>query len=138
MTKSDLRVVFMGTPDIAAGIVRDLIDDGYNVVLGLCQPDKPVGRKQILTAPPVKVLLEEKGIPVYQPKSLKNEEAQEYIRSFEPDLVVGGARLAELAHELLVPYQKVFQFVVHNSILSVLHPTTCMSFSKRALAHFRA
>ncbi|MBP5261646.1 MAG: methionyl-tRNA formyltransferase [Clostridiales bacterium] len=88
MNKEDLKIVFMGTPEIAAGIVRSLIDNGYNVVLGLCQPDKPVGRKQVLTPPAVKVLLEEKGIPVYQPKTLKTDEAYEYIASFAPDLIV--------------------------------------------------
>ncbi len=88
MNKEDLRVLFMGTPDIAAGILDSLIKDGYNVVLGICQPDKPVGRKQILTAPPVKVLLEANGIPVYQPSSMKTDEAYDTVASYHPDIIV--------------------------------------------------
>jgi len=88
MNKEELRIVFMGTPDIAAGILDSLIKGGYNIVLGICQPDKPVGRKQVLTAPPVKVLLEANDIPVYQPVSMKNDESRDTVASYEPDIIV--------------------------------------------------
>ena len=88
MNKSDIRIVFMGTPKIASDILSALSNDGYNVVLGICQPDKPVGRKKIITAPPVKEKLTELGIPCYQPSSLKNDEAFETISSYSPDLIV--------------------------------------------------
>jgi methionyl-tRNA formyltransferase len=68
-----------------------LIEGGYNVVLCLCQPDKPVGRKHILTAPPVKVIAQENGIEVYQPDTLKTEEALEKIASYDADLIVTAA-----------------------------------------------
>ena len=88
MNKEDLKIVFMGTPEIASVILRDLNANGFTVVLGVCQPDKPVGRKQILTAPPVKNTLDELGIPSYQPNSLKNDEAFETISSYEPNLII--------------------------------------------------
>lgn len=87
----DLRIVFMGTPEFAAVNFRSLIDAGFNVVLCCCQPDKPVGRKQILTAPPVKVEAIAKGIEVFQPNTLKTEEAYSKILESKPDLIVTAA-----------------------------------------------
>ena len=81
----------MGTPDFAGTNLKALIEAGYKVVLCLCQPDKPVGRKHILTAPPVKVTALEKGIEVYQPDTLKSEEAFSKLASYEPDLIVTAA-----------------------------------------------
>ena len=81
----------MGTPDFAGTNLKALIEAGYKVVLCLCQPDKPVGRKHILTAPPVKVTALEKGIEVYQPDTLKTEEAFSKLATYEPDLIVTAA-----------------------------------------------
>ena len=86
------RVVFMGTPDFAVPALEALIRSGdYEVNLVICQPDKPQGRKQILTAPPVKELAVRHGLQVYQPNSLKNEEAYETIRACAPDFIVVSA-----------------------------------------------
>ena len=68
-----MRVLFMGTPDFAAECMRALLGRGENIVGAVTQPDKPVGRGMKLTPPPVKVLAEEQGIPVYQPESIKEE-----------------------------------------------------------------
>ena len=87
----DFRIVFMGTPEFAAVNLSALIKAGYNVVLCCCQPDKPVGRKQILTPPPVKVMALENGIEVYQPSSLKTEEAFQKISEASPDMIVTAA-----------------------------------------------
>lgn len=87
----DLRIVFMGTPEFAAVNLRALIDGGFNVVLCCCQPDKPVGRKQILTPPPVKVVAQEKGIEVFQPATLKTDEAFNVISDAKPDMIVTAA-----------------------------------------------
>ena len=81
----------MGTPEFAGTNLKALIEGGYNVVLCLCQPDKPVGRKHILTAPPVKVIAQENGIEVYQPDTLKTEEALEKLASYDADLIVTAA-----------------------------------------------
>ncbi len=83
-----MKIVFMGTPDYAVKTLEKLIESGHEVAAGFAQPDKPVGRKRILTAPPVKVCAESYGIPVFQPDTLKDEETVELIRSFEPDVIV--------------------------------------------------
>ncbi len=91
MDRRDLKVIFMGTPEFAGTNLKALIDGGFNVVLALCQPDKPVGRKHILTAPPVKVMAIENNIEVYQPDTLRNEEALAKLSTYEPDLIVTAA-----------------------------------------------
>ena len=91
MDRRDLKIVFMGTPEFAQTNLKALIDGGFNITAVLCQPDKPVGRKHILTAPPVKVTALENGIEVYQPDTLRSEEALEKISGFEPDLIVTAA-----------------------------------------------
>lgn len=91
MDRRDLKIIFMGTPEFAGTNLKALIDGGFNVVLCLCQPDKPVGRKHILTAPPVKVIAQEKGIEVFQPDTLKTEESLEKISSYDADLIVTAA-----------------------------------------------
>ena len=88
---SDLKVCFMGTPDFAKTVLESLVDNGYNVVLCCCQPDKPVGRKKIITPPPTKVFAVEKGIDVFQPDSMKTDEAFEIISKYEPDLIITAA-----------------------------------------------
>ena len=85
-------IVFMGTPDFAVPALEALIgSEEYEVSLVICQPDKPQGRKQTLTAPPVKELAVRHHIAVYQPHSLKNEEAFETIRACAPDFIVVSA-----------------------------------------------
>ena len=91
MDRRELKIVFMGTPEFAQTNLKALIDGGYNVVLALCQPDKPVGRKHILTAPPVKVTALENGIEVYQPDTLRTDEALEKLSSYNCDLIVTAA-----------------------------------------------
>jgi len=81
----------MGTPEFAAVNFRALVEAGFNVVLCCCQPDKPVGRKQILTPPPVKVAALENNIEVYQPNTLKTEEAFNKISEAKPDMIVTAA-----------------------------------------------
>ena len=91
MDRRELKIIFMGTPEFAGTNLKALIDGGFNVVLALCQPDKPVGRKHILTAPPVKVMALENGIEVYQPDTLRTEEALEKLKAYEADLIVTAA-----------------------------------------------
>ena len=91
MDRRELKIVFMGTPEFAQTNLKALIDGGFNVVLALCQPDKPVGRKHILTAPPVKVTALENGIEVYQPDTLRTDEALEKLSSYDADLIVTAA-----------------------------------------------
>lgn len=83
-----MKIVFMGTPDFAVPSLQALIDAGHEVCAVYTQPDKPQGRKQVLTAPPVKELALRHGIPVYQPATLKNEEEQEKLRALAPEVII--------------------------------------------------
>lgn len=88
-----MRIVFMGTGEIALPTLRWLLDhageEGGELVAVYTQPDKPVGRKQILTPPEIKVLALEHGIPVLQPERLKGDEgALAEFAAFRPDLAV--------------------------------------------------
>lgn len=83
-----MKIVFMGTPDFAVPCLEKLIENNHDVAAVFSQPDKPVGRKQLLTPPPVKVCAVSNAIPVYQPDSLKNGEALEIINSLNPDVIV--------------------------------------------------
>lgn len=86
------KVIFMGTPDFAVSALKCLIDSpDYEVCLAVSQPDKPVGRKQILVPTPVKQTALESGVEVYQPSSLKTDEAYEKLRSYAPDFIVVAA-----------------------------------------------
>mgnify|MGYP003556843120 CR=1 FL=1 len=67
-----MKLIFMGTPDFAVPSLERLLADGHTVSLVVTQPDKPVGRKQILTPPPVKQAALELGIPVFQPTKLRD------------------------------------------------------------------
>ena len=83
-----MRIVFMGTPDFAGPSLQALIDAGHDVCAVYTQPDKPQGRKQILTAPPVKTLALEHDIPVFQPNTLKNEDEQARLRELAPEVII--------------------------------------------------
>ena len=83
-----LRIVFMGTPEFACPTLRVLIERGEQVVAVVTQPDRPKGRGQQTLPPPVKLLAEQHGIPVYQPVKVRHPEAIEAIRALNPDLIV--------------------------------------------------
>ena len=83
-----MRIVFMGTPDFAVPSLQALIDAGHEVCAVYTQPDKPQGRKQILTAPPVKTLALAHNIPVFQPNTLKNEDEQARLRALAPEVII--------------------------------------------------
>ncbi len=83
-----MKILFMGTPDIAAESLAALIEAGHEICAVFTRRDKPVGRKQILTAPPVKQLAEKHGIPVYQPRTLRDGSSDDVIRELAPDIVV--------------------------------------------------
>lgn len=89
MEKKDLRIVFMGTPEFAVGSLKLLVENGYNVVAVVTQPDKPVGRHgSVLRASAVKEYALEHGLPVLQPVKMKDPEFVEQLRSYNADLQV--------------------------------------------------
>ena len=96
-----MKIIFMGTPDFAVPCLEAIIDAGHEVRAVFTQPDKPRGRKQELTPPEVKVLALEKGLTVYQPKTLKDGEATEIISSLSPDVIVVAAYGKILPKEIL-------------------------------------
>lgn len=83
-----MKILFMGTPDIAAESLAALLQAGHEICAVFTRRDKPVGRKQILTAPPVKQLAEQHSIPVYQPRTLRDGSSDETIRDLAPDVIV--------------------------------------------------
>lgn len=82
-----MRVVFMGTPDIAATCLKKILDDGFQVVGVYTQPDRPKGRGMKLAVSPVKELAQSVGISVYQPKTFRDEEVVAQLRALQPDVI---------------------------------------------------
>lgn len=98
----DVRILFMGTPDFAVSSLEALIASGYQVVAVVTQPDRPVGRKQVMTPPPVKEAAIRHGLPVYQPEKIRQADALELILSeTKPELIVTAAYGQILPKELL-------------------------------------
>ena len=95
-----MRVFFMGTPDIAVPSLKKL-NEKYDVCGVFCQPDKPVGRKHIITPPPVKVCAEELGIPVFQPRKMRDGTAAQIVRDLNPDVIAVIAYGRILPDEIL-------------------------------------
>jgi methionyl-tRNA formyltransferase len=113
------RIVFMGTPDFSVPVLRQIIEDGYEVVAVVTQPDRPVGRKRVLTPPPVKVEALKHNIPVIQPNKIREKEEIEKVLSYEPDLIVTAAFGQILPNELL-DAPKFGCINVHASLLPEL------------------
>jgi methionyl-tRNA formyltransferase len=111
-----LNIVFAGTPDFAAEHLEALLSSEHNVIAVYTQPDRPAGRGKKLTASPVKQLAEQHQIPVYQPASLRNEEAQVQFAALNADVMV------VVAYGLILPKAiletpKFGCLNVHGSIL---------------------
>lgn len=83
-----MKLIFMGTPDFAVPSLERLLADGHTVSLVVTQPDKPVGRKQIMTPPAVKVCAESNGLPVYQPASMRTQEAYDRLAQENADAII--------------------------------------------------
>ena len=96
-----MRIIFMGTPAFAVPSLRRLVKDGHEVVLVVSQPDKPVGRKQILTPTTVKAEALTHNLEVFQPPILKTDEVYEKLASYKPDLMVVAAYGRILSERLL-------------------------------------
>ena len=83
-----MKLIFMGTPDLAAACLSGLLDGGYTVTAAVTQADRPRGRGYALTPPPVKELAMARGIPVWQPTDLRAPEFLAQIREAAPDAIV--------------------------------------------------
>ena len=85
-----MKIVFMGSPDFALPVLKGL-KDHFDVVGVVTQPDRASGRGRELKAPPVKILALDLGLPIIQPEKLKQPEAMEQLRAWNPDLIVVAA-----------------------------------------------
>lgn len=83
------KIVFMGTPDFSVPILRSLVQEGYDVALVVTQPDRPKGRKKVMTPPPVKKEAIEQGIQVFQPEKLSDN--YQKIVDLQPDVIITAA-----------------------------------------------
>lgn len=104
-----MRVVFMGTPDIAATCLKKILTDGFEVVGVYTQPDRPKGRGMKLVASPVKEIALAAGIPVFQPENFRQEETVEQLRALKPDVC------AVVAYGRILP-QKVLDVPAYGCI----------------------
>lgn len=111
-----LNIIFAGTPDFAATHLQALLNSEHNVIAVYTQPDKPAGRGKKLQASPVKQLAEQHGLPVYQPKTLRNAEAQAELAALNADVMVVVA-YGLILPEAVLNAPKYGCLNVHGSIL---------------------
>lgn len=111
-----LKVLFMGTPEIAERALAALLADGFPVVGAVTQPDRPRGRGMVLTPPPVKVLAEQNGIPVYQPETLKDGALMPILEQLAPD-VIAVVAYGKILPEAVLSYPPYGCVNVHVSLL---------------------
>ena len=116
MEKKNLRIVFMGTPEFAVGSLQRLVENGYNIVAVVTQPDKPVGRHaSVLRPSPVKEYALAHGLPVLQPLKMKDEHFLEELRSYHADLQVVVA--FRMLPEVVWAMPRFGTFNVHAALL---------------------
>lgn len=123
-----MRIVFMGTPEFAVPCLQKLIDCGHEVTGVFTQPDKPQGRKMIMTPPPVKVLAEKNGIKVYQPTKMRDGTALEMLKEAAPELCIVVAYGKILPKEIL-EYPKYGCINIHASLLPKLRGAAPIQWS---------
>lgn len=111
-----MRILFMGTPEFALYSLRAMTEAGEDVIAVVTQPDKPRGRGYALLPPPVKVYAEEKGIPVYQPKTLRDEAFDALLRQLAPELIVVTA-YGKIVPQNVLDFPKYGCINVHGSLL---------------------
>jgi methionyl-tRNA formyltransferase len=115
-----MRIIFFGTPDFAVPSLRGLLAGADEVVGVVCQPDRPAGRGQRLTAPPVKETAIAAGVPVLQPEKIRTAEFLDQLRGWAPDLIVVAA----------------YGRILPNSILE-LPPHGCINVHASLLPRYR-
>lgn len=111
-----MRVLFMGTPDIATGCLQKLIDEKYDIIGVVTQPDKPQNRGKKLGMPPVKELALKYDIPVYQPIKARDEEFVATLKELNPDIIVVVA-FGQILPKSILDIPKFGCINVHVSLL---------------------
>lgn len=130
-----MKILFMGTPDFAVPSLQMLIDSVHELVGVVTQPDKPQGRKQILTPPPVKTLAQAHGISVYQPDSLKHEALLPLLQQTQPDLIVVVA-YGKILPKYVLEFPRMGCVNVHGSLLPRWRGAAPIQWSVIAGDHF--
>ena len=111
-----MRIMFMGTPEIAMKSLAALIKDGHNVVAAVTREDKPRGRGNVMTPTPVKNLALENEIPTYTPATLRDEAFMEILRQYDPELIVVVA-YGKILPKAVLEYPKFGCINLHVSVL---------------------
>lgn len=111
-----MKIIYMGTPDFAVPALKALASSEHEVCAVFTQPDKPRGRKMILTPPDVKVCAQSLGIPVYQPESMKNSDALGIINQYNPDVIVVAA-YGKILPKAVLDAPKFGCVNIHGSLL---------------------
>ena len=110
----DVRILYMGTPEMSAKVLEALISSGFNIVGVVAQEDQPVGRKAIITEVPTKVVAKAHNIPVYQPHKIRLD--YEFVKEINPDLILTMAYGQIVPHGLLdIPSMGALN--LHGSLL---------------------
>jgi methionyl-tRNA formyltransferase len=111
-----MRVVFLGTPQFAVPAFRMLLEHSYQICGVFTQPDKPSGRGQRLQPGPVKALAQERGIPVFQPVRIRNEENRAIAEGLQPDFIVVAA-YGQILPEWMLRAARIAPVNIHASML---------------------
>ena len=115
MTKKDLRIIYLGTPEFATASLKALVEGGYNVVAVVTMPDKPAGRGHQVQYSDVKKYALEVGLPILQPERLKDEAFLEELRSYHADLQIVVA--FRMLPEVVWAMPRLGTFNLHASLL---------------------
>jgi len=110
------KIVFMGTPEFSVAVLTMLYEEGHTIAAVVTQPDRLVGRKRILTPPPVKVEALRLGLPIIQPEKLKGSAELEEIIALKPDLIVTAA-FGQILPKALLEIPRLGCINVHASLL---------------------
>lgn len=113
---SQMKILYMGTPDFAAVSLKTLIERGYNVKGVVSQPDKPKGRGMNIEPTPVKKVAMEYDLPTFQPQSLKNGELMPFLEEIDPDIIIVVA-YGKILPEYVLNYPKYGCVNSHASVL---------------------
>lgn len=110
----DVRILYMGTPEMSAKVLEALISSGFNIVGVVAQEDQPVGRKAIITEVPTKVVAKAHNIPVYQPHKIRLD--YEFVKQINPDLILTMA-FGQIVPQGLLDIPKIGALNLHGSLL---------------------
>lgn len=114
MEKEQIKILYMGTPEISARVLSSVLDAGFNVIGVVCNEDRPMGRKKVMTPPPTKVVALQRGIPVYQPHRIREDHA--FLDAFDVDLILTMA-YGQIVPAAVLDKPKFGCLNLHGSIL---------------------